>query len=609
MNNEINDINNINQIKKKKYKSLFPRLLKYAKPYIWQFILAISIILIIVAVELYQPVLIGDVVDKFLSPYSSSSAVPVNSGIAQQSDVQGVIKIGFVYLLTVLVIFILNYAQAMILAHAGQKIIYNIRMEVFTHLNDLSISFFTRNPIGKLVTRVTNDTEALNEMYTSVIVNILKSCFVLLGVIFTMLTYNVKLSLMTFMVIPFIALFTFIFENASKKIYREIRSKISAMNAFISEHVSGMKIVQIFAVENEIFDKFKNENDKLRKENIKQLLAFSIYNPTNFLMNITATSILLWFGGKMVMEGSITIGTIVVFQRYISKFFEPIQELAEQLNVVQSAMAASERIFGLLDEEPEIQDSSNAVEMDSFKGSIEFKNVWFSYKDEEWILKDVSFKVNPGENVAFVGATGAGKTTIQNLICRYYDIQKGEILIDGTNIKNIKVSSLRKNIGQMLQDVFLFSGDIKSNIRLKNENITDDEIINASKYVNAHNFISKLNKKYDEHVIENGAAFSAGQRQLISFARTLAFKPDILILDEATANIDTETEVLIQDALKKLMKGRTTLIVAHRLSTIQNSNKIIVMHKGEIREEGTHQELLSQKGIYYKLYKLQYEHA
>ena len=594
---------------KKPHKNLYTRLLKYAKPYIWQFILAISIILIIVAVELYQPVLIGDAIDKFLSPYNSSSVVPVNSGITQQSDVQGVIKIGFVYLLTVLVIFFLNYAQAMILAHAGQKIIYNIRMEVFTHLNDLSISFFTRNPIGKLVTRVTNDTEALNEMYTSVVVNILKSCFVLLGVIFTMLTYNVKLSLMTFAVIPFIALFTFVFENASRKIYREIRSKISALNAFISEHVSGMKIVQIFAVENEIFDKFKNENEKLRKENIKQLLAFSIYNPTNFLMNITATSILLLFGGKMVTEGAISIGTIVVFHRFISKFFEPIQELAEQLNIVQSAMAASERIFGLLDEEPEIQNSSDAVEMESFKGSIEFKNVWFSYKDDEWILKDVSFKVNPGESVAFVGATGAGKTTIQNLICRYYDIQKGEILIDDINIKNIKVSSLRKNIGQMLQDVFLFSGDIKSNIRLKNEKITDDEIINASKYVNAHNFISKLNNKYDEHVIENGAAFSAGQRQLISFARTLAFKPDILILDEATANIDTETEVLIQDALKKLMKGRTTLIVAHRLSTIQNSNKIIVMHKGEIREEGTHQELLSQKGIYYKLYKLQYEHA
>nr|WP_312833702.1 ABC transporter ATP-binding protein [Sedimentibacter saalensis] len=594
---------------KKIDKNIAKRLLKYAKPYIWQFVLAIAIIFVIVAVELYQPVLIGDVVDKFLSRYSGTQANTVDAGITQQSNIQGVIKISLAYLSTVAVVFVLGYAQAMILARAGQKIIYNIRMEVFTHLNDLSISFFNKNPIGRLVTRVTNDTEALNEMYTSVIVNILKSLFVLIGVVITMFNYNVKLSLLTFTVIPFIAVFTFAFESASKKIYREIRSKISALNAFISEHVSGMKIVQIFAVENEIFHKFKSENEKLRKENIKQLFAFSIYNPTNYLMNITAISILLWFGGKMVMEGVVSIGTIVVFQRYISKFFEPIQELAEQLNIVQSAMAASERIFGLMDEVPEVMDSENAVEVESFKGSIEFRNVWFSYKEDEWILKDVSFKVNPGESVAFVGATGAGKTTIQNLICRYYDIQKGDIFIDGINIKDIKVSDLRKNIGQMLQDVFLFSGDIKSNIRLQNDTITDEEIIEASKYVNAHSFISKLPNQYDEHVIENGAAFSAGQRQLISFARTLAFKPDILILDEATANIDTETEVLIQDALKKLMKGRTTLIVAHRLSTVQNSSKIIVMHKGEIREEGTHQELLSNKGIYYKLYKLQYEHA
>ncbi len=594
---------------KKIDKNIAKRLLKYAKPYIWQFVLAIAIIFVIVAVELYQPVLIGDVVDKFLSRYSGTQANTVDAGITQQSNIQGVIKISLAYLSTVAVVFVLGYAQAMILARAGQKIIYNIRMEIFTHLNDLSISFFNKNPIGRLVTRVTNDTEALNEMYTSVIVNILKSLFVLIGVVITMFNYNVKLSLLTFTVIPFIAVFTFAFESASKKIYREIRSKISALNAFISEHVSGMKIVQIFAVENEIFYKFKSENEKLRKENIKQLFAFSIYNPTNYLMNITAISILLWFGGKMVMEGVVSIGTIVVFQRYISKFFEPIQELAEQLNIVQSAMAASERIFGLMDEVPEVMDSENAVEVESFKGSIEFRNVWFSYKEDEWILKDVSFKVNPGESVAFVGATGAGKTTIQNLICRYYDIQKGDIFIDGINIKDIKVSDLRKNIGQMLQDVFLFSGDIKSNIRLQNDTITDEEIIEASKYVNAHSFISKLPNQYDEHVIENGAAFSAGQRQLISFARTLAFKPDILILDEATANIDTETEVLIQDALKKLMKGRTTLIVAHRLSTVQNSSKIIVMHKGEIREEGTHQELLSNKGIYYKLYKLQYEHA
>ncbi len=590
---------------KKSNKNLYKRLLNYATKYIWYFVAAIIIILVIVAIELYQPMLIGNAVDNFLSHYNQTQEI---SEVQRQNDINGIIKIALIYLLSVVITFFLNYTQAVILSKAGQKIIYNIRLEVFTHLNNLSMSFFAENPIGRLVTRVTNDTEALNEMYTSVIVNVLKSCFVLIGIIVTMITYNLKLSMLTFTVIPFIVLFTFVFNHISMKTHRKIRGKISALNAFISEHISGMRIVQIFSVENEIFNNFKNENEKLKNEHFKQIFTFAIYNPTNFLMNITATSILLWFGGKMVMEGTVTIGTIVIFQRYVSKFFEPIQELAEQLSVIQSASAASERIFELLDVEPEIKDSENAMEIDHFKGSIEFKNVWFSYKKDEWILKDVSFKIGPGESIAFVGATGAGKTTIQNLICRYYDIQKGEILIDGINILDIKISSLRKNIGQMLQDVFLFSGDIKGNIRLQNENITDEEIIEASKYVNADSFISKLDSKYDEHVIENGAAFSAGQRQLISFARTLAFKPDILILDEATANIDTETEVLIQDALKKIMKGRTTLIVAHRLSTIQNSDKIIVMHKGEIREEGTHQELLSKKGIYYKLYQLQYEH-
>ena len=591
---------------KKIDKKLLRRLLKYAKPYIQNFVLALAIIVAIVALELYQPILLGQAVDGFLSKYTNNTVV--NAG-EQSIHAAGIIKIAFIYLLTVIVVFLFQYSQARILARTGQNIIYNIRMEIYTHLSQLSLSFFTKNPIGKLVTRVTNDTEALNEMYTSVIVNIMKSIFVLFGVLFTMISYNVKLSLLTFTVIPFIIIFTFTFKTISKRIHREIRSKISAMNAFISEHVSGMKIVQIFAVENEILNKFKTENEKLRKEHMKQLYTFSIYNPTNYLMRIAAYCILLWFGGKMVIEGTVSIGTLVIFQRYITKFFEPIQELAEQLNIIQSASAASERIFLLLDEEPQIKDSENALEIDSFKGSIEFKNVWFAYKEDEWILRDVSFTVNPGESAAFVGATGAGKTTIQNLICRYYDIQKGEILIDGINIKDIKVSSLRRNIGQMLQDVFLFSGDIKSNIRLENEDITDEEIIESSKYVNADSFISKYEDSYNHRVIENGAAFSAGQRQLISFARTLAFKPDILILDEATANIDTETEVLIQDALKKLMKDRTTLIVAHRLSTIQNSNKIIVMHKGKIREEGTHQELLSKKGLYYKLYKLQYEHA
>jgi len=596
-----------NKTLQKKYdKGLMTRLLKYAKKYLLHLSLSILLIVVIVCIELYQPILIGNAVDNFISNYSNDSFV--YNEIAKQYDASGVIKLGVIYLITVLIVFVLNYAQAMLLTYTGQKIIYNIRMDVFKHLNTLSINFFNTNPLGKLVTRVTNDTEALNEMYTSVIVNVLKSFFVLVGVMITMLSYNAKLALMTFTVIPFIIIFTFAFKKVSRKIYRNIRGKIAALNSFISEHVSGMKIIQIFSVEKEIFEEFKKENESLKKEHIKQLVTFSIYNPTSFLLNIVAISLLLWYGGNMVMDGAITIGTIIIFQRYIGKFFEPIQEFAEQLNIIQSAMASAERIFGLLDTEPEIKNVENAIELESLKGDIEFKNVWFAYEDDDWILKNVSFKVQPGENVAFVGATGAGKTTIQSLICRYYDIQKGEILIDGINIRNINLSNLRINIGQMLQDVFLFSGDIKSNIRLKNDKISDEEVVDAAKYVNADGFISKLDNKYDETVIERGASFSAGQRQLISFARTLAFKPSILILDEATANIDTETESLIQDALKKLMIGRTTLVVAHRLSTIQNADKIIVMHKGEIREEGTHQKLLSNKGIYYKLYKLQYEH-
>lgn len=583
------------QIKKTNPKTI-KRMLKYAKPYIGWFALTIVFILAIVALELYQPILLGNATDLIVENIGSSEA-------ANQ-----IVGIGLKYLGIVLLSLGLSYSQSMVLAFIGQKVIFNVRMDVFKHLHKLSINFFNNNPIGRLVTRATNDIETLNEMYTSVIVNTLRSIALLIGIVVTMLTYNVKLAVLTFTVMPFIIIFTTWFSVASRKIYREIRVKISALNAFVSEHVSGMKIVQIFAVENKMLNKFKERSEELRKRLMDHIKIFAVYGPSNYLLNIVALVLLLWFGGKMYMAGEITIGTIVIFQRYIGKFFEPIQEFAEQLNIIQSASASAERIFDLLDEKPEIVDSPNAVDMKDLKGEIEFKNVWFAYKDDEWILKDVSFKVMPGQNVAFVGATGAGKTTIQNLITRYFDIQKGEILIDGINIRDIKLDSLRMNIGQMLQDVFLFTGNIKSNIRLRNDKITDEEIYDAAKYVNADGFITKFHKKYNEPVIERGASFSAGQRQLLSFARTLAFKPKILILDEATANIDTETEGLIQDALEKLMQGRTTLIVAHRLSTIQNSDKIIVMHKGRIMEEGTHQELLSHHGMYYKLYKLQYEH-
>lgn len=580
---------------KKIDKNVLKRLLAYAKPYSLWFLLTSVCIVVIVFLELYQPIIIGQASDIIIDGLKN------NVDLAKH---QIIIK-GLLYAATIVLALILTYVQALILSYVGQKVILTVRKDVFGHLETLSMDYFNKNPIGKLVTRATNDIETLNEMYTSVIVNVLKSIVMLLGIIITMFSYNVKLSLITFSVIPFIIIFTLIFRKVSRANYRKIRAKISSLNAFVAEHVSGMKIVQIFAAEEKMFKQFKSKTESLKKQHIKQIWIYSIYRPSNFMLKITAWILLLYFGGAEYLAGNITIGTIIIFQRYITKFFEPIQSISEQLDIVQSASASAERIFKLLDEEPTIKDSDGAIEIEEVKGEIEFKNVWFAYKGEDWILKDVSFKAKPGQNIAFVGATGAGKTTIQNLITRYYDIQMGQILIDGIDIKNIKLNSLRGAIGQMLQDVFLFTGDIKSNIRLKNENITDEEIMVAANYVNASNFIEKLDDKYDEKVIERGSSLSAGQRQLLSFARTLAFKPKILILDEATANIDTETEILIQDALDKLMQNRTTLIVAHRLSTIQNSDKIIVMDAGRIKEEGSHQELLNKQGAYFKLYQLQ----
>lgn len=596
---------------KTKKPSANRRLLSYARPYIGHFALAFAIILVLVWLELYQPQILGDAVDECVAKYETVSSEGFSVEELKNlraDDLTNVIKLGLLYLATVLAVMALTYAQATILATVGQKIIYNLRNDIFSHMMKLHIGFYNDNPIGRLVTRVTNDCETVNEMFTSVIVNILKSIIVLVGVIAMMLNYNVKLSLYIFIVLPFVTVATFVFRTATRKIYRIMRAKISELNGFVAEHVSGMKVVQAFTAENDVKTDFGNRTEELRGINMRQLMAFALYSPISYVMNIVALAILIFVGGHMVLENVITIGTIVIFQRYINKFFQPIQELAEQFNTIQSANACAERIFWLLDTEPEIQNDPDAVSVDSFKGRIEFKNVWFAYKGEDWVLKDVSFTVEPGQRVAFVGATGAGKTTIQNLICRYYDIQKGSITIDGIDVKKIRTEDLRRNIGQMLQDVFLFSGDVKDNIRLNEASISDEAIMEAAKTVNAATFIEKLDGGYSHKVIERGAAFSAGQRQLISFARALAFKPSVLILDEATANIDTETEGLIQDALGKLMEGRTTIMVAHRLSTIQNADNIIVMHKGRIVEEGTHQELLEQGGIYYKLYKLQYEH-
>lgn len=588
------------------------RILRYGKPFIWWFVLVLAIVLVVVRLELLQPAILERASIQYLEKYVGISSEGISLSALKEmraDDLRGVILLGVQYFAVSAIIMLLTYLQVSILATVGQKIIYNMRTDIFRHLTRLHVGFFNDNPIGRLVTRVTNDCETVNEFFTSVIVNTLSSVFVLVGVMISMLQKHVQLSLSVFTVIPFIAVFTFVFTKVTRKLYRAIRARISELNAFVSEHVSGMKVVQIFTAEKPTMEEFENQSEELRKAHIRQLMCHAIYSPTSYLLNLVSIGILLAFGGNLVVTGAIAAGTLIAFQRYMTRFFDPIQELAENFNVVQSAAAAAERVFWLLDTVPAIQDDPEAVSMDSFRGHIQFKNVWFAYRDEEWVLRDVSFEVLPGQRVAFVGATGAGKTTIQNLICRYYDIQKGQILIDGVDVRKIRIEDLRRNIGQMLQDVFLFTGNVKDNIRLSEPDITDEEIVAAAKYVNADPFISRLEGGYEHRVIERGAAFSAGQRQLLSFARTLAFKPSVLILDEATANIDTETEALIQDALNKLMEGRTTIIVAHRLSTIQNADKIIVMHKGEIREEGTHQELLSKGGMYYKLYMLQYEHG
>ena len=586
------------------------RILRYATPYVGWFLLALMLILATVRLELLQPAIIEQATDAYVGKYVEISREGFS--IAQlrhmrAADIRGVLGMGLAYLVSSVAIFALTYTQTAILAAVGQKIIYNMRTDIFHHMLELHIGFFNDNPIGRLVTRVTNDCETVLEMFTSVIVNIIGSVFVLAGVMYSMFKRHAGLSLAIFCVIPPIVICTVIFTKVSRKMYRAIRARLSELNAFLSEHVSGMKVVQIFSAEDAMQDAFETQTEVLRQSHIRQLMAMSAYSPISFVLNITSMAILLVYGGHLAAEGVVTIGTLMAFQRYMSRFFEPIQDMTENFNVIQSAAAAAERIFWLMDTPSAITEAPEPVHMESFRGKIEFRNVWFAYEEGEWVLQDVSFTVQPGQRVAFVGATGAGKTTIQNLICRYYDIQKGQILIDGVDVRQIRIDDLRRNIGQMLQDVFLFAGDVKSNIRLNNTQITDAEIVEAAKYVNAHDFIMQLDGGYDHKVIERGDAFSAGQRQLLSFARTLAVKPSLLILDEATANIDTETEMLIQDALEKLMQGRTTIIVAHRLSTIQSCDKILVMHKGRIAEEGSHQELLARGGLYYKLYKLQYE--
>ena len=573
------------------------RLLRYAKPHIGKFIFVGIVMLFSIAYDIVSPLLVGEIEEMVKDAGFSLNRLFLYVGV---------------YAAILLLSLVCTYIQSIVLQKTGQKILSDIRMDLFSHIEGLSHEQLHQIPVGKLVTRVTNDTNAISMMFTNLLVNLLKNICVILGVLVAMLLLNYELTLMVLCFVPFIILFTVIFRKFSRKAYRKVKDGTTDINTYLSENLSGIKITQIFNREDRKMEDFRAKSRELGKAKQNQIFVFSVFRPVVYMLYIASVMCLMYLGGRGYIKDTsfmgqvITSGTVVTFYMYISKFFNPIQSLAEQFNFLQSAFASAEKIFTVFDMQPVVVDEPDAIELDEIRGEIEFRDVWFSYVPDEWVLKGVSFHVNPRETVAFVGSTGSGKTTILSLICRNYDIQKGQILIDGIDIRKIKISSLRQHFGQMLQDVFLFSGTIRSNILLRKEGVSDEEVMEACRYVNADHFIEKLDGGLDEIVRERGNNFSAGQRQLLSFARTIIHKPSVMILDEATANIDTETELLIQDSLEKMMNIGTMLIVAHRLSTIQHADNIILLSHGEIIEQGTHQELLQQKGKYYQLYSLQY---
>ena len=578
-------------------REIMARMLPYARPYILNFVAVLFMMMLAIAYDIISPLLVG--------------------------EIEGIIKNDFelrelfvrvaVYASILIVSLISTYFQSILLQKTGQKILSALRQDLFTHIESLSHNQLNQIPVGKLVTRVTNDTNAISMMFTNILVNMIRNAFVIVGVLAAMLLLNLELTLMILCFIPFLVLFTVIFRAFTRRVFRTVKDRTTDINTYLSENLSGIKITQIFNREDAKMEEFLEKSNGLKKAKRNQMFVFGIFRPMVYMLYISSVLCLLYLCGRGYIKDTPFLGqtiaseTLVSFYMYISKFFNPIQTLAEQFNQLQSAFASAEKIFTIFDLEPELYDEPDAIELDHIEGDIEFRDVWFSYIPGEWVLKGVSFHVKPRETVAFVGSTGSGKTTILSLICRNYDIQKGQILIDGIDIKHIKIASLRRHFGQMLQDVFLFSGTIRSNIVLREDSFTDEEVWQACRYVNADRFINKLEGGLDEEVRERGNNFSAGQRQLLSFARTILHRPEVMILDEATANIDTETEILIQDSLEKMKNIGTMLIVAHRLSTIQHSDNIILLSHGVIREQGTHQELLHRKGRYYKLYTLQFD--
>ena len=584
----MNSSKNINKNEMNK-KSSTMRLIAYMKPYAHWVIFALLLVLGLTSFDLYRPMLVGDAIDTF----------------GANGDYDVIIATAIKYAVVLALSFAFNIAQTWILQKTGQNIILQMRKDLYRHIQSLGSRYFDITPVGKLVTRVTNDVEALNEMYSGILVQLFRNIVKIVGLAGVMLMLDVRLAAISFVLMPLVIGLTVLCQKIARNIYRLYRTRLTDINTFLSEHLSGMKIIQIFGRQERKFEEFHDKNTKLYKAFYREMLMYAVFRPLIYILSILSLMIVLWFGSRNVFDEIISVGTLYIFSNYIRSFFDPIQELAEQFSTLQSSIASAEKIFTVMDEDEFIPEVENPKQPDKIIGKIEFDHVWFAYDGKNYVLKDVSFVINPGEKVAFVGATGAGKSSILNLIGRYYDIQKGHIYIDGIDIRQLSKKQLRSAIGQMQQDVFIFEGDVAYNIRLNDDAITDAQVKAAAEYVNASHFIEKLPQGYHEPVTERGATFSAGERQLLSFARTLAHNPSILVMDEATANIDTETEILIQEALEKLMDGRTTIMVAHRLSTIQHADCIMVMHKGRICERGTHRELLEQDGIYRKLYELQ----
>ena len=576
---------------------LMQRLLKYLRPYTWYVVLGILMSIAVSGMEAVRPYF---------------TKVAVDENIAH-GDKHGLLMTTLLFFSVMVVRGVIQYLNTYLTQWIGQRTIFDLRMEVFEHLQHRGLKFFDRNPIGRLITRVTNDIEVLNDMFSSGIVMVFSDVFTIIGILYFMFSMNWRLALVSLSVLPLLFYGTFLFRKKAREAYREVRIQIARINAFMQEHITGMMVDQVFNREEKAFQKFEGINALHRDANIKSIFYYAVFYPGVDLIGALAVGLIIWYAGREALGGGITIGTVMAFLQFNEMFWRPIRDLSEKYNIMQTAMASSERVFKLLDDKTSIDDPESPVPLPAARGQIEFRNVWFTYNpgvsdaDTEWVLKNVSFTIDAGETAAFVGHTGAGKTTIISLLARFYDIQKGDILIDGINIRQVRQSDLRRHLAVVLQDVFLFSGDITGNIGLGDQEISDDRIRAAARVVGAHRFIERLPGQYHEEVKERGSTLSVGQKQLISFARALAYNPKILVLDEATSSVDTETEILIQEAIRKLLHGRTSIVIAHRLSTIQNAGKIIVMHKGEIREMGTHQELLAHGGIYYKLYQLQYK--